>query len=56
MTSTDRRNDLGMPALQKLEWVTPRISLMESEDTEGFKAYARVEGFPPPNNLVLGPS
>jgi hypothetical protein len=33
MTSTDR-NDL-MTAQEKLEWVTPKISLMEAEDTEG---------------------
>ena len=42
MTSTDRndlttyRNDL-MPAQEqeKLEWVTPKISLMEAGDTDG---------------------
>jgi hypothetical protein len=33
MTSTDR-NDL-MPAQEKLEWVTPKISLMEAGDTDG---------------------
>ena len=33
MTSADR-NDL-MPAQEKLEWVTPKISLMEAGDTEG---------------------
>ena len=32
MTSTDR-NDL-VPS-QKLEWVTPKISLMEAGDTDG---------------------
>ena len=32
MTSADR-NDL-MPAQEKLEWVTPKISLMGAEDTE----------------------
>jgi hypothetical protein len=35
MTSADR-NDL-MPAQEKLEWVTPKISLMEAGDTEGTK-------------------
>ena len=35
MTSADR-NDL-VPAQGKLEWVTPKISLMEAEDTEGGK-------------------
>jgi hypothetical protein len=34
MTSTTDRNDL-MPAQEKLEWVTPKISLMGAEDTEG---------------------
>jgi hypothetical protein len=33
MTSTDR-NDL-MPSQEKLEWVTPKISLMGAESTEG---------------------
>jgi hypothetical protein len=35
MTSTDR-NDL-MPAQEKLEWVTPKISLIGSGDTDGTK-------------------
>ena len=33
MTSADR-NDLG-PAQEKLEWVTPKISLMGAEYTDG---------------------
>ena len=33
MTSADR-NDL-MPAQEKLEWVTPKISLMGAGDTSG---------------------
>ena len=33
MTSTDR-NDL-MPAQEKLEWVTPKISLMGAGETDG---------------------
>jgi hypothetical protein len=37
MTSADR-NDL-MPAQEKLEWVTPKISLMGAEDTEGKTLY-----------------
>ena len=37
MTSADR-NDL-VPAQGKLEWVTPKISLMEAEDTEGGKYF-----------------
>jgi hypothetical protein len=34
MTSSVPNNDL-MPAQSKLEWVTPKISLMEAEDTDG---------------------
>ena len=34
MTTAADRNDL-MPAQEKLEWVTPKISLMGAEDTEG---------------------
>lgn len=41
MTSYDRnasdRNDDLVPAQEKLEWVTPKISLMGAEDTEGGK-------------------
>ena len=33
MTTADR-NDL-MPAQEKLEWVTPKISLMEAGETHG---------------------
>ena len=33
MTSTDR-NDL-VPAQEKLEWVTPKISLMDAGDIRG---------------------
>ena len=32
MTSTDS-NDLVPASQEKLEWVTPKISLMEAEDT-----------------------
>jgi hypothetical protein len=35
MTSADA-NDL-MPAQEKLEWVTPKISLMDAGDTAGVK-------------------
>ena len=41
MTSADP-NDLA-PAQEKLEWVTPKISLMVAEDTEG-KTPGRGEG------------
>ena len=36
MTTSADRNDL-LPAQEKLEWVTPKISLMDAEDTEGNK-------------------
>jgi hypothetical protein len=38
MTSADRNNDL-VPAQEKLEWVTPKISLMGAGDTDGRKAF-----------------
>jgi len=49
MTSADR-NDL-MPAQEKkLEWVTPKISLMDAGDTEGTKLFdpeeRRIGGLP----------
>ena len=34
MTSSDS-NDVFVPAQEKFEWVTPQISLMGVEDTEG---------------------
>ena len=33
---TNELNDL-VPAQEKLEWVTPKISLMDAGDTEGTK-------------------
>jgi hypothetical protein len=42
MTSNDG-NDL-MPAQEKLEWVTPKISLMDAGDTEGQKNLWHFEG------------
>ena len=55
MTSNDG-NDL-MPAQGKLEWVTPKISLMDAGDTDG-KTFIGTEGttnykLPP---KFLGPS
>ena len=44
MTSADRNDDLS-PAQEKLEWVTPKISLMEAEDTEGKIYGSPFEGF-----------
>ena len=41
MTSADP-NDLA-PAQEKLEWVTPKISLMEAGDTANKPFYAAIE-------------
>ena len=44
MTTPDR-NDLTPAPQEKLEWVTPKISLMEGEATEGLgKVNKGVEG------------
>ena len=34
MTSSEHNNDL-VTISEKLEWVTPKISLMEAEETDG---------------------
>ena len=34
MTSSEHNNDL-VSSQKKLEWVTPKISMMDAEDTEG---------------------
>jgi hypothetical protein len=52
MTSTDR-NDL-MPAQEKLEWVTPKISLIEAGETDG-KRSSMIEANPA-NPNQYGPS
>ena len=58
MTSADR-NDL-VPAQKKLEWVTPKISLMDAEDTEGSGKndlnIIRECGTPNGGKCVSGPS
>ena len=60
MTSTDG-NDF-VPAQEKLEWVTPKISLMDAGDTEGKDVVRKGEGigntyagFPVPD-FQFGPS
>ena len=54
MTSTDR--NYLVPAQEKLEWVTPKISLMDAGDTEGSgKLIARYE-VKIPFGGVFGPS
>jgi hypothetical protein len=52
MTSAER-SDL-MPAQEKLEWVTPKISLMDAGDTEGKDIFNRevTTEF----NQIIGPS
>ena len=51
MISSDRNDDLS-PAQEKLEWVTPKISLMVAEDTDS-KFYGAKESF---LGRVSGPS
>ena len=52
MTSTDR-NDL-VPAQEKLEWVTPKISLMGAGETDG-KTTVVIES-PKSGPVNVGPS
>jgi hypothetical protein len=56
MTTADR-NDL-MPAQEKLEWVTPKILLMDAGDTEGKGQIFFEAGPPAPTNAptFVGPS
>ena len=42
MTSADR-NDLR-PAQEKLEWVTPKMTLMDAGDTDGTKTDFQLMG------------
>jgi len=49
MTSTDR--NYLVPAQEKLEWVTPKISLMGAGDTKKPKHGKNVE-----ESLIIGPS
>jgi hypothetical protein len=53
MTSTDR-NDL-VPAQEKQEWVTPKISLMGAGDTEGKSVTQKTE-ITTEDGIVRGPS
>jgi len=53
MTSAEDRNDL-MPAQEKLEWVTPKISLMGAGDTEG--GQKSIRGQENPYGVAFGPS
>ena len=52
------RNDL-MPAQEKLEWVTPKISLMDAGETEGSgkpRTNAPAEGGPTKFGSIFGVS
>ena len=52
MTSSDHNNFSDLVTSQeKLEWVTPKISLMDAEDTEGKQFQTVVE-----LNPIVGPS
>ena len=50
MTTAADRNDL-VPAQEKLEWVTPKISLMDAGDTDNKDNYAS-----PEEDAEYGPS
>jgi hypothetical protein len=39
MTSADLEHNDKLLAKEKLEWVTPKISLMEGEETSGLKVF-----------------
>ena len=54
MTSSDSNNEL-VTSQEKLEWVTPKISLMDAEDTEG-KTNNYAEGTGIPSKYFDGPS
>lgn len=41
MTSADR--NVFVPTQEKLEWVTPKISLMDADETDGTPKLARNE-------------
>ena len=57
MTSTEGNDLMPAPAQEKLEWVRPKISLLEAGETEGGKIKNGgeyiVKGLPDP---FLGPS
>ena len=60
MTTSNPNNDfVTAPAQTKLEWVTPKISLMEAEKTEGGKATftdERITFSGGGGSLAIGPS
>ena len=63
MTSSDHNNDYLVTSQEMLEWVTPKISMMTSEETEGGKYNYPVEtlytlNIPIPTiiKITVGPS
>jgi len=60
MTALDRNDRIPDDAPQnkvKLEWITPKISLMEGGDTDGGKPYHLTESTPFPGSpYTIGPS
>ena len=55
MTSSDRNDDL-VTAQEKLEWVTPKISLMETDDTCGKSSFLNEINNDPFFKYPVGPS
>ena len=56
MTTSADRNDL-LPAQEKLEWITPKISLMEAGITEGKLSLPPIENpLRLPGDTSTGPS
>ena len=59
MTTAADRNDL-VPAQEKLEWVTPKISLMGGRDTDGKQTHTAESTRIVPNCVggcwIVGPS
>jgi hypothetical protein len=55
MTSSDRNNDF-VTSQEKLEWITPKISLMETQHVEGGKPYTKSEIIVGMGGTEIGPS
>ena len=55
LTSSDRNNDF-VTSQEKLEWITPKISLMEAVETDGKLTTPKGERFSAKFGVSLGPS
>ena len=53
MNSADRNDLMPAPAQEKLEWVTPKISLMDADTTDGSKPIKLMDELHP---KLFGPS